>query len=914
MSPTTRDLAPLSNEAAITLENGSANHQLWTPSRRKRIPLISAEAEHIRSRNSRSFDSGISYLLSEPTSHHEISSNSNYDQGESLSVMGSPLISSRYSNYLSTPGPTSSSSASTSPVPPPLRSPYGNGMHGIGGGGCTPVFQQSMSTTHAHAPLGSPTFKKPTGGGFFISRRFSDMAPTSLSPSHSSYGMDPYAISRTLSPLSSAVPLPPQSPSPCYSSRSSPIHQRHRRDSSPLHSSASHGGVLPSSNSMHFNSNSEDSSPQNGHSPNGISPTTPASLSSNLAPSPSTSSSSCSIMRNSSGRRMLPETPITPSLEYPLSPSFSCTRGGTSTTTTAAVPGTLPLSPSTSSRPQRHFSNHFAQRNDQPPPPLADGGRTLAWQSLPSHDSLDSGVYSRSTTSDSNNGGGARNIVSPNAGVSSRDLSPPSYMRPHYRRGARLPEPPTTSPSPMTTSARTLTASNHHDYSSPLFSRRSSAPNKSSSHGGKHSDCNGLDAAAAAASSPHRAYSRHYYHYRRYSFSSETGSGEGGRSELPTTHLRRSEGAFSPSSRSYPSHNHRVQFDAFKEDEDDSAAATTPTTASSYYSRPAGGSLSSLRSRLRLAQRYSLPLSSSPYCDYSFSAVDGAAADEAHAPVYDDEATDAAADKEEEQRDTYNSSPSPPIPGAMADEYTGEFIYARENTAEEDEELLVNDDDDDALFVDDDGCTIISDYSTLPPTLTNPMVPSPPPEALRKSSNREIVQIVNRRIRAMLSQDYNAAAAAEVTPSSFAVLHPHHHPPPPPARTVLEVPKLRDLRSHSFPPPWSRLEEEEEHETVPLDYAELEYQDHVLPFNGMDPLFAAVGPAMTSSSEVASRLASSLHESSMSPPLDYAEADERRRRWLLFNHTISCSGEEGGMEDERGRITEDSAAATSTIG
>jgi hypothetical protein len=73
----------------------------------------------------------------------------------------------------------------------------------------------------------------------------------------------------------------------------------------------------------------------------------------------------------------------------------------------------------------------------------------------------------------------------------------------------------------------------------------------------------------------------------------------------------------------------------------------------------------------------------------------------------------------------------------------------------------------------------------------------------------------------------------------------------------LDVPKLRDLKSHSFPPPWSRdSREEEEEEAVSTD----------------------------------SSTTDSLGTASAAQSIIDSSADARRRRWLLYNCTISGSG------------------------
>ena len=179
----------------------------------------------------------------------------------------------------------------------------------------------------------------------------------------------------------------------------------------------------------------------------------------------------------------------------------------------------------------------------------------------------------------------------------------------------------------------------------------------------------------------------------------------------------------------------------------------------------------------------------------------------------------------------------------------------------------------------------------------------------------------------MLSQDYNAAAAAvaPISPSPDPN-SPEDSPekPPPPVRSSLEVPKLRDLKSHSFPPPWSTSEDSEAVMDPPVAAAPVvvppplmgelfvgppgptllpPFLPEIPPFQGPPVPVPALVPGLpfppppgldpfwAGSQEVAARLAA-LHMFPSSPMcLGNDVAEERRRRWLLYNHTISCSGE-----------------------
>ena len=816
---------------------GEKSHQ-QSRAQHWRRPLMCGDlSEHGRNnRSSRSFDSGMSYLVPEsaspsPPPPPQISSHGDHNLFHGIpEPMGSPLLSGggnagggggRYSNFLTTP--SANSPSTTSPITPPMRSPHR--LYS------TTILQRSFSTTCPQPPPPplSPTFKSRS----FVSRRLSDnVTPSTFT---SALCHDPYSpMLRTLSPTisRSSTVSASKSPSPCFSSRSSPIQQRKRNNSSPHNSSASSAprpgsggsrGILAASSSLHSN-DSEDggSSPQNALSPTAMI----GSSASPSTPTPTTSStSSCSYLRGgTTGRRMLPETPKMSSLEFPVSPSSS-----SSATLTAPK--------------QLHSSaTHFG-------PPISE--RNLAWQSLPSRDSLDSGVYSRSTTSDSNNGGGSSSRGAMTSPSNGRDPSPPSFMRQQFRRiGARLPDPPVTA---ITTSASAAAATQIPSLigSSALERRKSAPPNKSSDlfataasseDGVNRVSERGSNVAAAVpgTSSPHRAFSRHYYHYSCYAADAGKGSS--------TAHLR--DAGFSP----IGARGHRVHFNTFMDGAGAGAKETEepkviPGREGSGDGGGAGSSPllspSSLKARLQIAQGNSVFAETPAHCDY----------DDVGEPEIDDGIVE-----------THELSA---MMGAAVTMTTEELFYT--NT-EEDEELLADvDDDDDAFFVkDDDG------YS-----LANPLAPSPPPEALKNSSNREIAQVVNRRIRAMLTQDYSSADVApeEELPS---------HSQPIIAAAALDVPKLRDLKSHSFPPPWSRLTEEDEEEGVEDADATAAYGNGPEQRQPFGPLVIA-DPFFMGSDAAAARLA----DTCPSPGGESPQAEERRRRWLLHNHAVSCSDRRG---------------------
>ena len=795
---------------------GDAKSQQQMRAQHWRRPLMCGDnlsSEHTgrNNRSSRSFDSGMSYLVPEsaspsPPPPHQIPSHHGDHHNLFHGIpepMGSPLLSGgggngnggvgRYSNFLTTP-PTST----TSPMTPPMRSPHR--LYST-----TMCLQRSFSTTCPQPPPQplSPTFKSRS----FVSRRLSDhVTPSAFT---SSLSQDPYSpMLRTLSPTisRSSTISASKSPSPCFSSRSSPIQQRRRNNSSPHNSSASASGrpgsgggrgILAASGSLHSN-DSEDggcSSPQNAASPTAI-----GSSASPSTPTPTTSSSSSSYLRGSgsgTGRRMLPETPKMSSLEFPVSPSSS------SFSVTATAPKQLPS---------------FG------PPPTSE--RNLAWQSLPSHDSLDSGVYSRSTTSDSNNGGGGGGssrgaMTSPLS--NGRDPSPPSFMRQQFRRiGARLPD----LPDPAAAVAATQIPLR---IGSPALERRKSAPPNKSSDLFAVNGVNGVSERGSnvnVTSSPHRAFSRHYYHYSCY-------AAEAAGKASSAAHLR--DAGFSPTG----ARGHRVHFNTFM---DGAAGAEETEEAQVFPGRGGGGGGANSSpllspSSLQIAQSNSVPAETPAYCDYA----------DVGEPEIDDDGI----------VETHEVST---LIGAAVTTTTEELFYT--NT-EEDEELLADvDDDDDAFFVNDGG-----GYSVL---ANGPLSPSsPPPEALKNSSNREIAQVVNRRIRAMLTQDYSSAAADDDAAALEEL----------PSRPTLDVPKLRDLKSHSFPPPWSRLTEEEEDADAYVEAPEQRPVGLIGPLVIADPLF------FMGSDAAAARLADMCPSSGGESP----QAEERRRRWLLHNHAVSCS-------------------------
>ena len=298
---------------------------------RRRLPLLSSNAI---ANSSRSFDSGISGLLSETMSSPspprlastDMTSDLPSSPFSSLSVTDNQTSNnSTYSSYLT--------STSSSPKRSPPRRPY---------------FQRSSTICNSPSSLqtssavpSSPTFKQRPSlfSSTGLTRRFSDNSDNGSSHL------------RTLSPSSNH-----------NSAKSSP---------SPILRT-----------SLSLQSNDSDTSPP---------PTYPSS--------PPTSPGS-PIFRAS--RRMLPEPPSHLSLGYPRDLRINNASTSSSSSTSSTVP----------------------------PKPYSHLQKEHAWPTLTSHDSLDSGVYSRSTTSDSN--GHARNLSSPVSSggrIGLRGESPPVWRR-----------------------------------------------------------------------------------------------------------------------------------------------------------------------------------------------------------------------------------------------------------------------------------------------------------------------------------------------------------------------------------------------------------------------------------------------------------------------------------------------------
>ena len=321
-----------------------------TRKHRRRLPFISTAAL-TKSRSSRSFDSGISNLLSDSGSPSPPLPGEEVQTEVEEPAAPRNVASSLFAN----------ASPSASPGPPP-RSPVTPSKRASFHAITRTVPAQLPRTPN---PPNSPSYKVQSGSkpGFFSARRLSEQnghhAPENGG-----------ALGRTLSPIS--VPQTPgltKSPSPVYSSSS--------KSSPQLQGSP----ILRPSNSLHSNESS--SSPPK--SPDTYSPLSPAA-------SPPVSRIS---------RRLLPETPSTPT--------------------------------------------HVAKELPKVRP--GAGVRKIAWQLVTSHDSLDSGVYSRSNTTDS-----VRDSVATFARAPSSPALPqppvtasPTLARHHSWRkstGARLPELP----------------------------------------------------------------------------------------------------------------------------------------------------------------------------------------------------------------------------------------------------------------------------------------------------------------------------------------------------------------------------------------------------------------------------------------------------------------------------------------
>ena len=337
---------------------------------RRRLPYISSTTL-TKNRSSRSFDSGISNLLSDSGSPSPPLPGEKEQEVHPCN-QGEAIISHRsgYStSYLSSQSPTSSPVPARSPVTPSKRASF----H---------AYNRSSPAQLPKTPVppNSPSYKH-TKPGFFSARRFSEQ---------NSIGMETgsnFSTSRTLSPISvSPSSNINKSPSPSYSSSS--------KSSPQLRGSP----VLRPSYSLHSNESS--GSPPK--SPDMCSPLSPTS--------------SPPISRIS--RRMLPETPMKQSASKELPTS----RIGTNSR--------IVMGPVRDSNPNSDFAE-----------------KRIAWQPVTSHDSLDSGVYSRSNTSDS-----VRETLScySRANTSSPILNTnsPTLARHHSWRksyGAKLPEPPSSS-------------------------------------------------------------------------------------------------------------------------------------------------------------------------------------------------------------------------------------------------------------------------------------------------------------------------------------------------------------------------------------------------------------------------------------------------------------------------------------
>lgn len=317
---------------------------------RRRLPFISASAL-TKSRSSRSFDSGISNLLSDSGSPSPpLLVEEGRQEDELVEKNGAVTL-------LAAASPNASPLPSRSPVTPSKRASFHAYSGRAQGIYSVPAMLPRPPIPN---PPNSPSYKVQSGSkpGFFSARRLSEHEQGA-------------GLGRTLSPIS--VPQCPgvtKSPSPVYSSSS--------KSSPQLHGSP----VLRPSYSLHSNESS--SSPPK--SPDTCSPISPAA-------SPPVSRVS---------RRLLPETPAA----APIAKELPKTRAGGGV-----------------------------------------GVRKIAWQLVTSHDSLDSGVYSRSNTSDS-----ARESISSSC-YSRATSSPnppsvtasPTLARHHSWRkstGARLPELP----------------------------------------------------------------------------------------------------------------------------------------------------------------------------------------------------------------------------------------------------------------------------------------------------------------------------------------------------------------------------------------------------------------------------------------------------------------------------------------
>ena len=93
----------------------------------------------------------------------------------------------------------------------------------------------------------------------------------------------------------------------------------------------------------------------------------------------------------------------------------------------------------------------------------------------------------------------------------------------------------------------------------------------------------------------------------------------------------------------------------------------------------------------------------------------------------------------------------------------------------------------------------------------------------------------------------------------------------------LEPPKLKDLKSHSFPPPWASESHEEEEDGTEVAAASS---------NDSSSLESTL--QLVSSSAIGSSGYVPFGEEDEASSA--AAAEERRRRWLLYSQTISTGG------------------------
>jgi hypothetical protein len=246
----------------------------------------------------------------------------------------------------------SANSASSSPMKSPRR--------------CCGLLQRSMSTRT------TPMSPSPSNGLTLTPRRYSDEHPAkAVSFSSPTRALSPpLTTGKDWSARSGLATSPAYSTSP----RSSPM-LSHRRITSPLSSAADSDASPPEESSP--------SSPGGGGGSHSH-PITPSSP----------------ILRASS-RRMLPETPT----RGPGSRSVAsmATITGSSGGAGAFYPSRVSSSssPSSSLTDSRHRHRVYVRGGGDLLGATGDRPNAAAWQSMSSHDSFDSGFYSRSTTSDS---------------------------------------------------------------------------------------------------------------------------------------------------------------------------------------------------------------------------------------------------------------------------------------------------------------------------------------------------------------------------------------------------------------------------------------------------------------------------------------------------------------------------------